>query len=415
MSNLIDTLFGKRKKQSQENQSNGMTKAISVIAAILLWMYVMGEINPEIDKEIMNVNLDYTQVASLEADGLVVINQLPEEISVTVKGRRSEVLGITADDINAQVDLSGYNAGEVKVPVSVSIPKNISLLEVNPLFAEVTIDQLIHQQKPISAIYSGDTASGYLTGSIKYEVSEILVTGPKSKVDLVDRLEVNVNIDNATGDIFTTLPVIPLDVNGMEVLEITVEEQYVDITLPVYPYSRVPVEVDVNVEVEDGYILVSDIKIPAKVDVIGAESIVRNLEKIEAEPIVVENANETIEMPIEFIVPEGSQIVGLKSEPRVKIFIEEKISKEFSLSYNNLEIANLAEGQSLELTDEKIQVIFTGPKSFVDLIAEDEITLKIDVDGLLAGQYTNISTKVELDNISDLIEIKGGKVSFAIK
>lgn len=72
-------------------------------------------IDDEANKELSNVNIEYRNLA----DGYVVQAASLEDIQVSVilKGVKSVIESITADDITAYLDLSGYTEGEYEVPV----------------------------------------------------------------------------------------------------------------------------------------------------------------------------------------------------------------------------------------------------------------------------------------------------------
>ena len=114
----------------KEKKSEWTLKIFALIIAIVLWSYVMSEVNPMWTEEYRSVKVNVLNQASLERQGLVILE--PEnlndiDIRVSITGRRSDVIKISADDIIAQVDLSGYGTGEVKVPVYVHVPVGVSL------------------------------------------------------------------------------------------------------------------------------------------------------------------------------------------------------------------------------------------------------------------------------------------------
>lgn len=75
-------------------------KLLSLVLAFLLWLYVMGEENPEIPYEINDVPVKLINSDTLEKKGLIVLDEKNYTVNVKVRGRRSDVLNIAAQNIS---------------------------------------------------------------------------------------------------------------------------------------------------------------------------------------------------------------------------------------------------------------------------------------------------------------------------
>lgn len=92
-----------------------LTKPVGIKSMSVTNVTVTITIDDEANKELSNVNIEYRNLA----DGYVVQAASLEDIQVSVilKGVKSVIESITADDITAYLDLSGYTEGEYEVPV----------------------------------------------------------------------------------------------------------------------------------------------------------------------------------------------------------------------------------------------------------------------------------------------------------
>ena len=99
---------------SKEKENNITVKIFALVIAIILWSYVMSEVNPKITKEFRNIDVNFTNLDALDEASIVLVE--PEELKINVKvtGRRSDVIKLTEDDIIAKTDLSGYTEGNKK-------------------------------------------------------------------------------------------------------------------------------------------------------------------------------------------------------------------------------------------------------------------------------------------------------------
>ncbi|MFC2662298.1 MAG: hypothetical protein ACFNYI_04025, partial [Eubacterium sp.] len=76
---------------------------ISLIVAIVLWAYVVGEVDPTIKKTYHSVPIKYTNEQALTEKGMAVASYGESEMSVTLSGKRSLFTRMDSDDLYAQV------------------------------------------------------------------------------------------------------------------------------------------------------------------------------------------------------------------------------------------------------------------------------------------------------------------------
>ncbi|MCC7417012.1 MAG: hypothetical protein IT176_07690 [Acidobacteria bacterium] len=66
----------------------------------------------------------------------------PELIDISVRGSRSAVQGLAADDVSASVDLAGLGAGQYTLPVDASAPGGLGVAAVSPASVQVRISRV---------------------------------------------------------------------------------------------------------------------------------------------------------------------------------------------------------------------------------------------------------------------------------
>lgn len=77
------------KRKSQKDKKKYITMIFSVIIAVGLWIFVIGNENPTIKMTYSNIPIEYLNEDSLEEDGLVVAaSQAPAVVKVTLQGKR---------------------------------------------------------------------------------------------------------------------------------------------------------------------------------------------------------------------------------------------------------------------------------------------------------------------------------------
>ena len=74
------------------------TKIISLLFAIFMWFYVIQVQDPEIEKNIKDIPVQFTK-AELEERGLTLTNDKEVQIDIKVRGQRKHISNIKKEDI----------------------------------------------------------------------------------------------------------------------------------------------------------------------------------------------------------------------------------------------------------------------------------------------------------------------------
>ena len=64
---------------------------VSLLIAIGLWMFVMGNVDPEVSDRVNGIEVEMQGTNSLDDQGLTATLNKPKIVSVTIEGKRSQV------------------------------------------------------------------------------------------------------------------------------------------------------------------------------------------------------------------------------------------------------------------------------------------------------------------------------------
>ena len=93
-------------------------KIFSILPALIMWMYVMNEQNPQFTYVVRDVPV---KLVNLDAEKFALKNGNEEfKVNVKIRGRRSQVAEIKPNYINAEVNLRGRMEGENLLRVDVT-------------------------------------------------------------------------------------------------------------------------------------------------------------------------------------------------------------------------------------------------------------------------------------------------------
>jgi len=177
---------------------NWVLKLVSLFFALFLWYFVVGE-----DKVDMNVTIP-VEIVNLPRD-LVISNQYKKQIEVTVSGQRSLIRGMSEQHISRSIDLSKATPGTVVIqnhPDSISLPRGLSILRVQPPTITLLLDRLIQKELPIKPILVGKLHKDYRLDSVTVDPPNLEISGPQSILAQEENLStspININgLDQST-------------------------------------------------------------------------------------------------------------------------------------------------------------------------------------------------------------------------
>jgi YbbR domain-containing protein len=246
--------------------SNWHLKLISLIIGSCLWYFVAGE--DQVDMTIL-VPLE---VLNLPAD-LIISNQYKKDIEVTVRGPRRMIQNLRNQNITRPVDLSRAQPGTEVIKntaSSISLPKGIGVLRLQPTSITLLLDELIEKTFPINPVTDGEVADGYFLSELTLSPDELTITGPRTILEsrsaltttvinlrsLGKSVTLHVNLDLVTA--FTRLIGETVVTATMEVQEkmltITVETIPINVREASIPITTEPESVRVTASVPENLI-----------------------------------------------------------------------------------------------------------------------------------------------------------------
>jgi YbbR domain-containing protein len=402
---------------SKEKNNNLTIKIFALLIAIVFWSYVMNDVNPRITKEYRNINVVYSQTEQLKKSGIVVTS--PEEIKVNVKiaGRRNDILAITDKDITAKVDLSGYSAGEKRVSIDVDVPSKVELVDYSPKEVLFDFDNIVNRERPVTVETTGKVASGYILADKEIRPQSVFIKGPKTLVNRVSEVIAYVDVSESTKDLNVTVPIKLVDVDGKEVNGLEKEPNVVDVFIPVKRVKTVPIEIQTEGNIPQGYEM-GDIKIsPSTVKIMGDEDELAAVKSIKTEVVNISTFLEKESVELKLIIPEGIELAEPSIKPSADIDIHKIIEKTMEYNLDEISVNNLGGGLSIDnnaTAPSHIAVTVKGSDKIIEPLTKEDLPLFIDLDGLGEGAHT-VPVKVNEINGVEIVNINPSEIQIHLK
>ncbi|QIB27058.1 CdaR family protein [Caloranaerobacter azorensis] len=382
---------------ARSKNRNITIKIIAVFFAVILWTYVMSDVNPKITKEIENIKVELVNLDALQISGITLME--PKEVTVKVKlsGRRKELIDITADDIIAQADLSGYKEGSHRVDIEVRThDSRIEIEDYYPKQVVFKFDKIVQKQKHVILRLTGKEGIGYSAGKGVVKPSTVYIKGPRTWVNSVTNVIAYVNLNNSTEDIITSVPLKAVNDRGKEVEGVIKEPKIVDVKIPILKVKDVPIKPQITGTPLIGYEIINVISEPNHVKIRGPEEIIKDIKEIETEPVSADYVAKSISKITPLILPDGIEVVDGNDSVNVKVEIEKKVEKTLEFNIDDIDFTNLDTELEIDKdkSDKKLTVTVTAVESIINALTKNDIKISANLDNLKEGVH-NVDIKIK--------------------
>lgn len=107
--------------------------AISLLIAIALWFYVVGNVDPTITATISGIKVEKVGENILEDMDLKATLESPESVEIVIRGPRSAVNEAKKGEFRATVDVSNCEYGENEEEINIVFPEGVSGVTVDSM------------------------------------------------------------------------------------------------------------------------------------------------------------------------------------------------------------------------------------------------------------------------------------------
>ena len=375
----------------------------ALVLALAAWIAAVSAADP-------NEVHTYSQPISIEVlgqdTGLIIVGDSVRTVRVTINAPSSvwQQLNTTSNQIQAFIDLSGLNKGSYKVPIQVKVNlKPVKIITLNPETITITLEPLVTTLHPLQIVTRGEPAVGYQAEAYSLEPEEAEITGPESLVKQVANLRSTLDLTQAQENINLSLEISAVDINGDTVDGVTINPTKVLVNQPITQkggYRNVVVKVVTQGILANGYRLTNISVFPPNITVFSENpTLVGELPGyVETQPIVLENMKSNLSVPAELNLPAGVSLVG--NQVVMVLASVEPIESSLTISRITIIPLGLADGYSVQISPEVVDVILSGPLPVLDILKSQEIQVTINLEGKEPGTYqVNPIVQISTDEI----------------
>lgn len=294
-----------------------MARIICLLMACGLWVYVMTDQNPIIERNI-EVRLQQTNLPQ----NMMVFNA-PDKILVKVRGSRAK---LSADnlsaEISASINLKNVTEGQQSLPITVTYAGG-EIVSVTPKEVSVYVDTVSEKKVPVTTRIVGAVNGDMTIGSSIITPSEVTLRGATHRIDKVNRVVAPIDISNHTGSFQTESELVAVSDDGYDIpnMRIIPERVMVQANMVSQMHSLdIPVKLVMSGTLPDGVVVTKTEIVPTNIRVTAPPSVLKELKDVKTKPVDVSKLNGSTVVAAELDLPE--KVIPERRTVQIKISVE---------------------------------------------------------------------------------------------
>jgi len=389
-------------------RTSGTSIFLAFVLSFALWAYVSFTSNPERSTSFDSMGVHVQN----RPEGLIIVDQdgLPRpdqtmlsQVNITVRTDQETLSKLSQKYLNAFVDLSGLAPGDHQVRVNIELTRtdirlsNFSLIESDPEFIPVRLEQSIVRTVPLTIEVQGNLPASFERGdpetSINGEpLSDVQVEGPQSRVERVSFVQAVANVEQLSASYNSLRDLTPLDSNRMPVEGVSLKPSRVNVRVPirsVVGLKLVPVLGSIIGSPAPGYVVTDIQSDPLLINIAGSSRTLDKISQIQTMPVDITGATGIVTGYVGMLFPPGvsrqqnedaTVLVTVQIIPLLRPF-QVQLPFSVEITGNTSQFIATYEPRVLQLT-------LAGYASALSTLEQADLVATVNVQGLTPGTYT---------------------------
>lgn len=349
-------------KKINDVKRKRLLKAISIFAAVVIWIFITQTENPSMDYTVKKIDISIKNENYLDNKGLVITNK--EEIgeaSVVIRGRRRDLINVL-DSIEASVNVADIQEpGEYRIKAEYDIPNNtvdIAKRKTNTVLVKVSAIE--EKEIDVKVIQTGKADNkSYIVESV-LDTEKILIKGADEDIKKIDHASVYIDVSQMSETNEDIYNIVCENANGETIKvpdEVIIGQDTVGVINNVY--EKITLDVNVTIPNELNGYEVNILTTNREKVAVGLKSAdISGISALSAILKVDEIVTGTGNYKAEINVPDGIYLDPKTKEVELSVEIIEKAEKIVTLP---IKVKN-AKKKGYTLLQENVQVKLSGDK-----------------------------------------------------
>lgn len=323
---------------------NTRIKLISLLSAVVLWMYVMAVVDPEETRVFEGIPVQITNMNQLADKDLVIYPEVDLTADIAITGKLSSIQKLSRTDIHISGQINkveGSNStgeGTNQIYLKASVPGKVTH-EFKSGVLVVNLEKIVKEKRAIEVNVEGRAKNNI--EPITMDKDNVKVSGPRILVKKVQKIVATLNVVDETNDFKKELSLVPVDENGKKVEGVHLDFSNVTVNVKFLKQKTVPISVKFsgNNHAEDN---LKDYTLSQKtITIKGKKDIVDSINTISTKPVDLSSITGDISKDIYLEIPEG--ITAEYKFITIKLDTVKYISSNLTYTKEEVELRNLSD------------------------------------------------------------------------
>ena len=281
-------------------KENLPARIICLLVACGLWVYVMTDQNP-----IMERNVE-VRLQQMNLPNHMMAFNVPDKVVVKVRGTRTKVSDNLENKIVATLNMKTATEGQQTIPVKVSFA-NGDVVQVIPSEVSVYVDTVSEKKVPVVTRIVGAISNDMTIGHSVITPAQVTLRGATHRIDKVNKVVAPIDVTDHQGDFQTESELVAVSEDGYDIpnMKIIPERVMVQATMVSQMLSvDIPVKLVMSGELPKGIIVTKSEVLPDKVRITAPPSMLKELKANNTKPVDVSKLEGSMVVAAELDLPE---------------------------------------------------------------------------------------------------------------
>ena len=378
-------------------ESKWFVRGLALVLALLLYATAFIDEHgsmPRAGDNTSRERIENVPVTIYYDEELFVVTDAPQFVDVIVEGNSGLVQSVkNLRDFEVYIDLTNAKIGDQTVELKIRDISDKLRVTIDPPTAVVNVQEKVTEEFSVEAEFSSSLLEeGYTAEQPIIEPNTVKITGGKDIINSIAYVRAIIETSESINETFTYRATITVLDEKLNKLDVIVEPDKVDVTIPVVPPKKtVPIVIKQQGTPKEGIIIRSIDPHIREIVISGKKSVLDKIESIEI-PVDVSDidSNQELTIPIEL---EDGIISATPDSVNVTITVD--VEERRTITGIPIEYVGLEDGLVLQfLTPENGQVDLTvrAASAIINALGRGDFTVTIDVENLDVGEH-----RIDLD------------------
>jgi YbbR domain-containing protein len=380
---------------------NLTAKILCVLTAIILWFYVVITDTTTDEKVFSGIGISIRNIDRIEEElGLSVITGYDSYVDLTVKGAKTDIYKLSANDISAYVDAREITGpGEYTLEIKTALPSGMSVSSQSTNYITIYVDKRTTKSVRVRVNPSFAIESNYSMGTPEPSIDMVNVSGPAEVLDEIDSATVSLDLGKVTKTITATGKLELTDKNGSIITNpyVKLQTQEVTVRFPVYTYKEVPL----TVSYKYGYYNDSNITVKINPETIRVKGEPEDLENMDSILLMqLDEKKITGDMTQTVAIMLSDDVENVSGIKNATVTITHKNTETYDIVVTNITVKN-PNNLNYTIDTTSLNVRFRGTSTLLRYLNPNNIMATLDL-GYLNNASGTVSVPVTISVKSDL-------------